>query len=99
MLTKLDGVNCSIHSLNPNTDRNQIVDGPATKLSKIVHKRQTPNRRNSLEGLGYPQEKFCVDVSKWSDIYYKINEKTVCTTEFKKQCIDRSEEVFKRINK
>ena len=95
MLTKLDGVSCSIHSSNPNRYRNQIEDGTGTKLSKMIHKRQTPNRRNSLEGSGFPQEKFCVDVSKWSDIYYKINEKTVCTTEFRKQCIDRSEEVSK----
>ena len=95
MLTKLKGVGCSIHSSNPNSDRNPIEDESGTKLSKMVHKRQTPNRRNSLEGSGYPQEKFCVDVSKWSDIYYKINEKTVCTTEFRKQCIDRSEEVSK----
>ena len=55
----------------------------------MIHKRQTP------VGLGYSQEKTCVDVSKWSDIYYKIETRTVCQTEFRKQCIDRSEEVIK----
>lgn len=57
----------------------------------MVHKRQTP------VGLGYPQEKTCVDVSKWSDIYYKIETRTVCQTEFRKQCIDRSEEVIQNL--
>ena len=68
-------------------------------MSKELHKRQTPllrmgrKARNGFDQGYGDQVNFCVDVSKWSDVYFKIIEKPICKTEFKKQCIDRSEEV------
>ena len=90
ILGTLQHVQCNVYSSNSNHNQIEIQDEAGTKISKMIHKRQSP--RNFLGN--HPQETICVDVSKWGDVYYKIEEKSVCKTEFRKQCIDREEEVY-----
>ena len=57
------------------------------------HHEHHGHNENDVDQSDPHSGKFCVNLNKWGPIFYKSTEKQVCTTEFKKKCIDHKEQV------